>query len=141
MPRKTEKITNPSEVERICRTWMMRLGLGSWRIGVTWEDRLPTQDGTGDATASVRPSRHYESATLFLSRQEILGMTRVEINELAAHEAFHLMRRDLDDDFIERFRQWLPPTVFESESARHSHEIEKYVERLSRIIVELGGVV
>jgi hypothetical protein len=135
MPDPQEIITTREEVERIVREWQRRLGLDHWKLTIEWvEDH--------HCLASIYPYGNYEKATLRWNAKqgEVLGENRLYVNELSVHELFHVLRSDVDG-LMERVEKWLPPAVYEAEKDRNEADIERYVDRMARFVVRLGGIV
>lgn len=85
------KSSRPTEawVERRCKTWADRLGLGHWTITVDWDQ--PTDEGK---LATVYRSHDYDTARIILT-SDWQKMTRSDLDQTIVHELLHLNVRDL----------------------------------------------
>ena len=126
----------PTQLAKRVEKWrgrLQHLGVGHIRIEcVTLCDETP---GGPQAKATVQPSREYDSAHFWFTRDFIENCQEHELDETIIHEWVHVAMRDYDtaieSDVVE---DHLAPAAHDAWVDRVDHEREGVVDRVARQI-------
>lgn len=119
-------------LETIAKVWQRRLKLEHWELVVDWSE--PCEDGY---LAVASRSDMYDTA-LIRVRDDFAKWSERKANEIVVHELLHLHERDLCEA-ISDATSTLNKQAGRIVRAVMQREREGLVDRLSMILVEIGG--
>lgn len=124
------------EVEYVLAVWKERLRLTHWTIKIRWDEEGAPELETDDE-ARIKVADDYEEAFIRLA-PEWSTWTAEELNRILVHELIHTFENDAGVA-IEALEGRIPAGLFSLLECWYTHEVEKMVDRLALIIIELAG--
>lgn len=133
-----------AEIERIVEVWQGRLGLAGWDVRVRWE--MPCARG---CDAEIKIANDYEQASIRIQQDEdpdsdpqtrpFTNWTTDYANYTVVHELLHIFEHQTKRA-VGSLEGVIPSGVYDVFSAWYDHGAENWVDRLARVLVDVGGV-